>query len=44
VLGNKTSAKAVIEPVAPLRRNKEEINKNYKEQNWAEIAMLEEEI
>ena len=22
----------------------EEINKNYKEQNWAEIAMLEEEI
>ena len=25
-LGNKTSAKAVIEPVAPLSKNKEEIN------------------
>ena len=28
-LGNKTSAKAVIEPVAPLKRNKEEINKKF---------------
>ena len=27
-----------------IQKYKEEINKNYKEQNWAEIAMLEEEI
>ena len=27
-----------------IQKYNEEINKNYKEQNWAEIAMLEEEI
>lgn len=27
-----------------IQKYKEEINKNYKEQDWAEIAMLEEEI
>ena len=27
-----------------IQKYNEEINKNYKDQNWAEIAMLEEEI